>query len=235
MEGYAEVMQPVDLKQVPADKFWAIMQAIEDYMQAQEDLAAALKAGLFDVAKAKYSLGPGSLGQQCHPGDMQATATVQLQLPETQPDSLYDTFQLCQQLQQCSIKAPVEHKQQQQEAQAAVAAEEPGLRHRKQQESQQQEQQNDSQQQPDGESNKSQPKSSSSSGSSEDHSRAQADPVAWFSALPPAALRSAQSNFQTVLQRAVAAANRAQQLRQLLENLQDSHGAARGEGTESAE
>lgn len=213
---------PVDLAKVQDKQFWSVMQCMEAYLQAQDELAAALKAGLFDIAKAKYSLGPGSLGQQCYPGDMHAAAKVQLQQPNAQPDCLYDTFQLHQQLQLCNLKAAVHAQQQQQHTKAA---EKPAEKQ------QQQVQQDDSLRQPDTQPSEVQQHNSHSKDStSSDHT---VNPVHWFSPLPPAPLKSAQGNFQTALQRAVAAANKVQELRQLLEDLQDSCGSDAAEASET--
>jgi hypothetical protein len=213
--------QPVDPAKVQDKQFWSVMQCMEAYLEAQDELAAALKAGLFDIAKAKYSLGPGSLGQQCYPGDMHAAATVQLQQPDAQPDSLYDTFQLCQQLQHRHLK-PAAQAQQRQHAEAADKSAE------KQQ--QQQGLQDDSLQQQDTHDSTAQHADNGHSSSSSGH---KSDPVHWFSALPPAPLKSAQGSFQTALQCAVAAANKVQELRQLLQDLQDSCGSDAAEGSET--
>lgn len=193
---------PVDLQHVPAQRFWAVMECIESYLAAQEELSSALKAGMFDLTKAKYSLGPGALGQQRYPGDMTAAATVVTHRQQQQQDeeeeeedddSLYDTFQLRQQLhQQCQVLAP------------AATAE------RKQQH-------------PDGDAvDRQQPGSSSvqsGNGSSSDGAHTAGNPVRWFCGLPPAPLKSAQAHFGVALQHAVTAANKVQELRQLLEEL----------------
>jgi hypothetical protein len=196
---------PLDLQHVPAQRFWAVMECMDSYLAAQEELAAALKAGLFDLAKAKYSLGPGALGQQHYPGDMTAAATVvpqqqqrqQQQQDEAQEedDSLYDTFELRQQQlqqQQCRV------------SKAAATAE----------------------QQPDdnavaGNSRAAPRDGNSSIDRGAPHTAV--DPVRWFSPLPPPPLKSAQAHFGVALQHAVAAANKVQELRQLLEELLEQH------------
>jgi hypothetical protein len=202
-------------------QFWSVMQCMEAYLEAQEELAASLKAGLFDIAKAKYSLGPGSLGQQCYPGDMHAAVTVQLQQPDAQPDSIYDTFQLSEQLQQCHLK-PAAQAQQQQHATADQPA---GKRQQ-----QRQGLQDDSLQQQDAHGNTAHHAANDHRSSSSGH---KIDPVHWFSALPPAPLKSAQGNFKTALQRAVAAANKVQELRHLLQDLQDSCGSDAAQASET--
>lgn len=216
---------PLDLQHVPAQRFWAVMECMEAYLAAQEELAAALKAGMFDLTKAKYSLGPGALGQQRYPGDMTAAATVvphrqqqqQQDAEEEDDDSLYDTFQLRQQLQQqCQVSQAAadtaERKQQHPDGDAAVDKQQPG-------------------------SSRAQPGNGSSSS---DGAHTAGDPVRWFCGLPPAPLKSAQAHFGVALQHAVTAANKVQELRQLLEELlllQEEGGVGGGgsSGEEAAE
>lgn len=202
---------PLDPHKVPDKQFFAVMECVESYLAAQEELSAALKDGLFDIAKAKYTL--GSLGQQCYPGDMHAAVVVHPQQLEQQPDNLFEQFSLSQQLQDCHMKAKALHVQQQGQEQQPHPQQQ--LRQRRkdsqqQQDSQQLHQQGDEQPDP------------PSPVASSDDTHHQTDPIAWFSALPPSALRSAQGHFRTALERAVAAANRVQQLRALLEGLVDS-------------
>jgi hypothetical protein len=204
---------PLDPHKVLDQQFFAVMECVEGYLAAQEELSAVLKDGLFDIAKAKYTL--GSLGQQCYPGDMHAAAVVHPQQLEQQSDNLFDQFSLSQQLQDCHMKAKALHTQQQGQELKQQQQPQQQLRQRRkdsqqQQDSQQLHQQGDEQPDP--------PSPTASS----DDTHHQADPIAWFSALPPAALRSAQGHFRTALERAVAAANKVQQLRALLEDLVDT-------------
>jgi hypothetical protein len=200
MSEQQQQQSPLDLHKVPNETYCAVMQGIEVYLEAQQELATALKAGLFDLAKAKYSLGPGSVGQQCYPGEMQAAVGVLRQPPQQQQDSLFDHFELCQQLEQCHIAA-AKKPQQQLEPKASAAGAAAGR-------SAACKQQDDTVAAADSK------HAYSSSSSSQSH-----DPLGWFSALPPPTLRSAQVQFKSALERAVAAANRVQELRQLLEEL----------------
>jgi hypothetical protein len=56
--------------------FFSVLQALDDYLAAQEQLQAHLKGGLLELARARYALGPASLGQAQYPGAMQASALV---------------------------------------------------------------------------------------------------------------------------------------------------------------
>jgi hypothetical protein len=194
---------PLDLHKVPNETYFAVMKGIELYLEAQEELAAALKAGLFDLAKAKYSLGPGSVGQQCYPGEMHTAVSVLLQPDNQQQDSLFDRFHLCQQLKQCHAAATKQPQQQlEPKALAAAAGDESTAAACKQQDD-----------------TVAADSKRIDSDSSSSHLQ---DPLAWFSALPPPTLRSAQVQFKSALERAVAAANRVQELRRLLEQLMDT-------------
>lgn len=211
---------PLDPAKIPNQKFFAVMEGIEAYLAAQEELAAALKDGLFDLAKAKYTLGPGAVGQQCYPGDMHAAAAVHPQQPEQESDSLFDQFDLCQQLQDCHLAAKAAATPQQEQDKASGGKQQEQQLRQRRKGSQQQlgsstpQQQQGEQHDP--------PPSTASSSSGDDDAYHQADPITWFTALPPAALKSAQGHFRVALQRAVAAANRVQQLREMLEDLVDT-------------
>jgi hypothetical protein len=175
-------------------QFFAALQCIENYMEAQEQLGAALKDGLLNLARGKYTLG-SALGQQRYPGDMQASVLLQPS-PAADDDNLYEEFQLLQSISQ-------QHAGQRHDSRAPQAG---------QQQEQQQEKQG--------------PDASTAAGAAADvagsaeahahsHTCSNNDPVAWFSALPPPPVRQAQSDFGDALQRAVAAANALQRLRQL--------------------
>lgn len=74
------------------EQLFEVMQCIEDYLKAQEDLSAALKDGMFSIARGKYSLG-SELGQQRYPGDMSTTVLVDI-VPAQHEGSLYGEFKL---------------------------------------------------------------------------------------------------------------------------------------------
>lgn len=189
--------ESLKLERIPEQQFFSVMECMEAYLAAQEELAAALKDGLFDIAKGKYTLGSGTLGKQRYPGDMQAAVRVKLQQPVEHADSLYEQFQL------------EDHGQHEHSHQQRSVTEAQGQQKQRQQEQHQQD------------------AGGSGRGSSP------VDPITWFSALPPAPLKAAQAHFRTALQRAVLAANKVQQLRQLLEDLQDHQKGSATETTAS--
>jgi len=185
----------LNMERISEQQFFSVMECMEAYLAAQEELAAALKDGLFDIAKGKYALGSGTLGKQRYPGDMQAAVKVEPQQPVEQADSLYEQFQLH------------DHGQHEHVHQSVLETED---------QVQQQRQQQQCQQDADGSSGR---------------DSSPVDPITWFSALPPAPLKAAQAHFRTALQRAVLAANRVQQLRQLLDDLQDHQDGSAAETT----
>jgi hypothetical protein len=75
-------------------------------------------------------------------------------------------------------------------------------------------------------------KQQAAGGQSRDSSDGQhsADPVTWFSALPPASLKAAQASFRGALQQAVEAANAGQRLRQHMAQLEQLGGDVVGVG-----
>lgn len=171
-------------------QFWAVMECMEEYLTAQEQLGKALKDGLFNIARGKYTLG-SSLGQQRYPGDMQAASTVHV-CPPADHESLYDEFELYQ------------HKPAQKQRSPAANGAEPDSSTAPR----------DNQQSP----ARSGAMEAQVEGHGHSHS-CSSDPVTWFCALPPAPVRQAQSDFSTALQRVVAAANALQRLRQLAADL----------------
>jgi hypothetical protein len=84
-------------------ELFVVLQCVEDYLKAQEDLGAALKDGFFSIARGKYALGQ-QLGEQRYPGDMQATTLVDF-VRDPHDDVMYDGFQLKQLL----LKRPGQH------------------------------------------------------------------------------------------------------------------------------
>jgi hypothetical protein len=176
-------------------QLFTALQCIEDYLEAQEHLGVALKDGLLNIARGKYTLG-SALGRQRYPGDMQASVLLQPN-PAAHDDNMFEEFQLQQSAEQkhegqrqhsrrCSAEQQ-QHEQGPDEHTQAVtaAAEEAGL----------------------------------SDANSSSHACSSSDTVAWFSALPPQPVRQAQRDFVGALQRAVAAANALQRLRQLAVDL----------------
>ncbi|KAF8057742.1 CCDC115 [Scenedesmus sp. PABB004] len=114
--------------------FFAALQALDDFLVAQEDLAASLKAGHLALARSKYALG-ASLGQQRYPGAAAASATLRL-LPPDDPDGLYDGFELSQ-LQEQEQEEPQQEESQLRQRKAPQQQEEPQQQQEPQQQSQQ--------------------------------------------------------------------------------------------------
>jgi hypothetical protein len=173
-------------------QFFAALQCIEDYLGAQEQLGLALKDGLLNIARGKYTLG-GALGQQRYPGDMQASVLLQ-PCPAAGDDAIYEEFQLQpsttgrehagRRRQSSSCTAQQQHEQQEPSPTAAG------------------------------------PAAATDAGASlEPHACSSSDALTWFAALPPQPVRQAQSDFAGALQQAVAAANALQRLRQLAADL----------------
>jgi hypothetical protein len=73
--------------------FVGALSATDDYLAAVEALSAALKAGWFALARAKYAAAPGALTAGAFPGDMRAAARVAIS-PPPEPEGLYDSFEL---------------------------------------------------------------------------------------------------------------------------------------------
>jgi hypothetical protein len=177
-------------------QFFSALQCIENYLEAQQQLGVALKDGLLNIARGKYTLG-SDLGQQRYPGDMRATVLLQ-PCPATDDDAIYDEFQLQpppagqehagQRRHSSSCTAQQRHEQQEPGHPAAGPAAAAAT-------------------------------SSSIEPRSTDHACSSSNSLAWFSALPPQPVRQAQSNFAGALQQAVAAANALQRLRQLAADL----------------
>lgn len=70
------------------DAFCALMGAVSEYLKLRQQLDQLLKAGHLKMARARYAMGPGSVGQANYNSVMQATTLV-----DTTPDS-EQTFQL---------------------------------------------------------------------------------------------------------------------------------------------
>jgi len=181
--------------------FVGVLQATEDYLSDIEQLSNALKAGWFSLARAKYAAagGAGTLSPAACPGEMRASAVLQLIAPSDE-DDLYDCFELRTMGAGAGTAEPAsgtsgglvgESPEDRSTSTAVPAAEEPDT-------------------------------TSSSASATQPAGAREAptsrgissDPLHWFGGgLPSADLRQAQRDFKSALRAAVAAANRLQQLR----------------------
>ncbi|KAJ3016382.1 hypothetical protein HKX48_004060 [Thoreauomyces humboldtii] len=66
----------VENVEVSNARWLALLDKIDDYDQHRKLLSRALSQGSFDLAKAKYALGPGSLSRVQYDGRMRSTRTV---------------------------------------------------------------------------------------------------------------------------------------------------------------
>lgn len=180
-------------------EFFSALQCIEDYLKTQDMLGGALKDGLLNLARGKYTLG-SSLGQQRYPGDMRASALLQ-PCPAGAEDAIYEEFSL-----------------------QTVTVQHAGQMHHTNSTAEQHQQHGQHEQQPEQETaGRTAAGAAVAAAGSESlsgrHACSSNDPLAWFSALPLQPVRQAQSDFAAALQHAVAAANALQRLRQLAADL----------------
>lgn len=61
------------------EAFCGLLDAVADYLKLREQLDQLLKAGHLKIAKARYAMGPGSVGQTHYSSSMQATTLVDIQ------------------------------------------------------------------------------------------------------------------------------------------------------------
>lgn len=59
--------------------FCTLLDAVAEYLQLREQLDQLLKAGHLKVAKARYAMGPGSVGQTRYSSSMQATMLINVE------------------------------------------------------------------------------------------------------------------------------------------------------------
>jgi len=60
------------------EAFCSLLDAVSDYLNLREQLDQLLKAGHLKIARARYAMGPGSVGQTHYSSSMQATAIVDI-------------------------------------------------------------------------------------------------------------------------------------------------------------
>ena len=68
--------------------FCQAMDAAAEYVNLQEQLGANLKKGHFQLARARYAMGPGSVGSANYSSAMQATSQVHISPADTNPFQL---------------------------------------------------------------------------------------------------------------------------------------------------
>ena len=61
------------------ETFCTLLDAVTEYLQLREQLDQLLKAGHLKVAKARYAMGPGSVGQTHYSSSMQATMLINVE------------------------------------------------------------------------------------------------------------------------------------------------------------
>jgi len=61
------------------EAFCTLLDAVAEYLQLREQLDQLLKAGHLKVAKARYAMGPGSVGQTHYSSSMQATMLINVE------------------------------------------------------------------------------------------------------------------------------------------------------------
>ena len=70
-----------------------MMDAADEYLQLHQELSEAIKSGLFNMTRARYSLGPAGISSKQYPARMMATARVHtghdisLTPPQLEPSS----------------------------------------------------------------------------------------------------------------------------------------------------
>ena len=60
----------------PEDAFCSIMDAADEYLKMHQQLSEAIKSGLFNMTRARYSLGPAGISSRQYPARMTATTRV---------------------------------------------------------------------------------------------------------------------------------------------------------------
>ena len=95
--------------------FCALLDAAAEYLKMRQQLDQLLKAGHLNIARARYAMGPGVIGQTSYSSDMQATLRAETALTDQQP------FRLTQQGTSALAAQVMQHSygdQQQSEGQA---------------------------------------------------------------------------------------------------------------------
>ena len=67
------------------DAFCALLDAADEYLKIREQLDQLLKAGHLNIARARYALGPGAIGQTAYSWHMQASMRTDVALRDEQP------------------------------------------------------------------------------------------------------------------------------------------------------
>lgn len=79
---------PASHMQQQEDAFCLVLDAAADYVQLQAQLGAKLKQGHLQLAKARYAMGPGSVGSANYSSAMQATCKVPVSPANSNPFQL---------------------------------------------------------------------------------------------------------------------------------------------------
>ena len=66
------------------EAFCLMMDAADEYLQLHQELSEAIKSGLFNMTRARYSLGPAGISSRQYPARMMATARVHIFLTPPQ-------------------------------------------------------------------------------------------------------------------------------------------------------
>lgn len=170
-----------------------VLQCIEQYLELQQQLAATLKSGHLNLARSKYALPPGTVGQQRYSGDMEASARVEVCEPSGSISSS-DCFKL-----QALGPSHKTHKDSLGSSLSDAADRDSTCK--------QEHCQDDT----------------ATHAAAADHRSSNgptSSPIQWFAAFPPHALKDAQSDFSAALRLAVDTANRIQQLRHRLDAME---------------
>jgi hypothetical protein len=75
-QPYTESTQPASLHQEQEAALLEVLDAAEEYLHLTEELAACLKEGNFNMARARYSMGPNSVGEAQYSATMEAATKV---------------------------------------------------------------------------------------------------------------------------------------------------------------
>lgn len=84
----SETITMASAKEQTEQCFSNVLEAVSEYLELQASLSGQLKLGFFDLARSKYSLGPGSVSQTQYDNSMQATTLFQLESGIIEPPRL---------------------------------------------------------------------------------------------------------------------------------------------------
>ena len=67
------------------DAFCGLLDAAAEYLKLRDQLDQLLKAGHLNIARARYAMSPGAIGQTSYSSDMQATLRAETAITDPQP------------------------------------------------------------------------------------------------------------------------------------------------------